>query len=77
MGGAGGGRHNKVTFRASYNFIGKTGGWELLGGGGVQTLSIEQGVLWNKMIFCFFVLFFVVVFVLFLRLPLRRSFLPW
>ena len=28
------GVHNKVTFRASYNFIGKTGGRNKDGGGG-------------------------------------------
>ena len=42
-----GGGHNKVTFGASCNFIGKMGGWKL--GGGVQILSIERSVLWNKM----------------------------
>ena len=43
------GGHNKLNFWASYNFIGKMGGWEI--GGGVQTLSTEQGVLWHKIIF--------------------------
>ena len=32
-----------MTFGTSYNFIGKMGEWEL---------GVQQGVLWNKMIFC-------------------------
>ena len=53
--GGGWGGHNKVTFGASCNFIGKMGGWKL--GGGVQILSIERGVLWNKMTLCVFFFF--------------------
>ena len=54
--GWGGGGHNKVTFGASYNFIGRMGGWEL-GWESIQTLSIEQGVPWYEMIFCDFLVF--------------------
>ena len=47
-----------MTFGVSYNFIGKMGGWEL--GEGVEILSIEQGVLWYKMIFCLFYFIFCI-----------------
>ena len=45
-----------MNFGASYKFIGKMGGLES-GGGGVQILSIDQGLLFNKMIFCVLLFF--------------------